>query len=281
MAKETVAKSTPKAQADIVKTRHFEIPVLRKSQIVFKVRGTASLIVKQFGVKAITQMLAKQCGVTVEREFKSPADEAEACKYRNVKGQDCVPSGALRNAMVTAAKHHPDLTKTDMRIAFRIVGEYIPISFSKSVVNRLDVARNSGMGRTADIRFRPEYLDWELEVVVIYNPLLITPEQLFWLVQMAGEIGLCEWRPERNGVHGTFELDLDSVEDQSTKRITEVTTRCMVPRAPLILPDWVAKMLVKTGGSIEEGINEMRAKATGVKRPKAPKANGHAEAAAE
>jgi hypothetical protein len=99
-----------------------------------------------------------------------------------------------------------------------------------------------------------------------FNPLLLSYEHLFWLVQQAGEVGLLEWRPERNGVHGTFDLDRDSVEDQSQKRIAEVTARCLVPRAPLVLPDWVAKMLVQTGGTIEEGINDLRAKATGQRR---------------
>lgn len=58
---------------------------------------------------------------------------------------------------------------------------------------------------TADVRHRAEFLEWEVTVPVTYNASIISLEQLVNLFNIAGfGVGVGEWRPERNGINGTW-----------------------------------------------------------------------------
>jgi len=62
-------------------------------------------------------------------------------------------------------------------------------------------------GKTADLRYRAEFLQWESSFVVRYNDAAISAEQIYNLFQIAGfSVGVGEWRPEKNGQFGMFEI---------------------------------------------------------------------------
>jgi len=62
-------------------------------------------------------------------------------------------------------------------------------------------------GKTADIRHRGEFKEWSADLEVQYNEDWISAEQIANLISLAGfSVGVGEWRPEKNGQYGTFEI---------------------------------------------------------------------------
>ena len=67
---------------------------------------------------------------------------------------------------------------------------------------------------STDLRYRPEYRNWEASFVVEYNPDLIRPEDIVNLLNLAGfGVGIGEWRPQRNGDFGRFEVKGEVVDE--------------------------------------------------------------------
>jgi len=64
-----------------------------------------------------------------------------------------------------------------------------------------------GMG-TTDIRYRAEFKEWSADVPIVFNEGVISLEQLVNLFKIAGfGVGVGEWRPERDGIHGTWDVE--------------------------------------------------------------------------
>jgi hypothetical protein len=93
--------------------------------------------------------------------------------------------------------------------------------------------RTSGMARTPDVRFRPEFTTWSARFVVQYSELM-SNETVIDLVDRAGSVGVGEWRPEKNGSFGTFEVKRHF----GGKEIDEVRTLCSPILEPLVIPAW-------------------------------------------
>jgi hypothetical protein len=94
------------------------------------------------------------------------------------------------------------VTKVVLRGAVFVAGELLPLRFTTCQM-RQDMVR-VGMG-TADVRHRAEYLGWEVDIVVKHIENVLTSSQVVNMLEIAGQaIGLCEWRPQKNGSHGMF-----------------------------------------------------------------------------
>ena len=64
-----------------------------------------------------------------------------------------------------------------------------------------------GMGGT-DLRYRPEFTEWATSIEVTYVKSMLTRESLLSLVEAGGMgVGIGEWRPEKKGDFGTFQID--------------------------------------------------------------------------
>ena len=62
-----------------------------------------------------------------------------------------------------------------------------------------------GMG-TADLRYRAMYSNWDLVLTVEYPEHLLDESTVVSLIDAGGRNGIGEWRPERDGSFGTFEV---------------------------------------------------------------------------
>lgn len=241
------------------------LPNVTRVRVALRLKGTSPLLCHRFEEKAITEMLTKQIGIPYERGKKHPKGQFEGGKYLNTKGEDCLPTSAIRKAMVEAATFSDDMTKKLALGAFYFIGEYAPLKFDRCEM-RTDVCRTSGLGRVPDIRFRPEYHDWSADVVVDFNSRMITIDQLLYLVREAGTaIGLLEWRAQKAGSHGMFEVD--PLPDSDIARVVKA---CSVPRRPLELPEWLVKEFDRKGENIAQATSEVLNKA----RRQGPKKNG-------
>lgn len=171
--------------------------------VTIPIVGTASLVSNRWSQKAIRQILdTQQKKPKGPKSIKNPEEDYLGSLYNLENGKYGFPSIAFKSAMVRAGTY-ADMKMTFLRGAFHIMGEFVEIIGTP--VMRQDMVR-VGMG-SADIRFRGEFKEWEVELPITYNAGVISVAQLMNLVMLAGfSVGVGEWRPEKNGQWGTFRL---------------------------------------------------------------------------
>jgi len=200
--------------AAVKKTEEISIPEHNKKRLRMTLVGTTPLIVHAWSEKAKGQMRDKQQKKAKSaKEAKNPQADFLGAKYTNAKGIDCIRAAFFKNAIVSACRFADDLKMTVIRGALFVEGDMLPLKF-KNCNMREDMVR-VGMG-TADLRYRPEYTEWSVDITIEYLANVLTPAQIVNLVRLAGfSIGICEWRPEKNGDFGRFEVDLKTVKEMA------------------------------------------------------------------
>jgi len=180
-----------------------ELPALRIETIQLMLVGDSPLIVHAWSEKAKKQMLDKQMKKAKQaKEAKDPQADYEQSFYRTPEGHYGFPAIGVKASMVGACRF-ADLKMTEARGAFHIDAEMLRVLGEPRP--REDMVR-VGLG-TADIRYRPEFVDWRIPVAVKFNANAISAEQIANLLNIAGfAIGIGEWRPERNGQYGRFHV---------------------------------------------------------------------------
>ena len=182
---------------------------LNIQRTTIKIVGTSSLIMHAWSKKAIAMIAAKQQKkATGPKAAKDPQADFEGARYRVDDEHDGIPAIAVKSCAVEAGMAL-GLKKTDLRKSFFVSPdgeELVPITCPGGPVMKEDMVR-VGMG-VADIRYRPEYKNWSCEIPVEFNAELISAEELVNLFDNAGySVGLGEWRPQRDGIHGRFRVD--------------------------------------------------------------------------
>lgn len=204
-----------------VKSDRLEVPAMRIGKMQLTIIGDSPLVCHRFDEKAIKMILDKQMGkAATGREKKQPSEDFFRAFYvlpgsvpilhdedeENVwaDGRFGFPAIGLKAAAVRAATD-VGLKMTDMRRAFHIPCDLVEIKSAELPKMRMDMVR-VGMG-TADVRFRPEFREWQANVPVRYNEAVISVEQIINLFNLAGfGVGIGEWRPEKNGAWGMFHV---------------------------------------------------------------------------
>jgi len=226
--------ATPKKIKDTQpKARQVVIEQPQIAEVVLEVTGTADLIQNNFGQKSVEQMLRKHMGLNVQREAKKPREALENAKIRNVADRICVPPVAFKKGMVAAASQIKTLKKTQLRTDLYVVGNSIPITYEREQA-RMDMVRTAGMVRQPDVRFRPSFIGWKARLAIQFGETL-SVQSVVDLLNRAGKVGVCEWRPEKNGSFGTYRV---SRHISSPREIEEVREECAVPLVALTIPDW-------------------------------------------
>jgi protein required for attachment to host cells len=183
---------------------------ISKAIMKFRIRGTSPLITHQWSEKAKREMREKHQGKkTKNRDVRVPQEEFEAAAYKTSDGKYGVPGMAIKNAIVTAAHKNLGIERTMVRKALFLkcedVNNVIPL-IAKAPVMREDLVR---VGNGApDLRYRPMWAEWACDMVFEVDTELLTKEDVLALVNRAGfGVGICEWRPEKDGEYGRFEID--------------------------------------------------------------------------
>lgn len=215
MAKTNVAAAVKSSEAGAVGEAKGVIEglkPLRVGTLEVTIRGLAPLIVHGWGTKAIREMLQSQRMTKEEkklakqnREAKDPEADFEGAKYLR-DGKDSFPSVAVKKAMVDAG-YALGISRAVVRQAVFIVGDYFEIKHERCVMREDTVRVGPFTNRQADLRYRPEYQGWSADLVFRFREDMIDREQLVALLQNAGfSVGIGEWRPQRDGQFGTFEV---------------------------------------------------------------------------
>jgi len=220
-------------------TKSVQLPPIERRRVCVRLVGDESLLVNRFAEKAITQILANSRGIPMDRPPKDPHEEYKNAKYLNVKGQPALPIMTIKKAMTEAVSllyKRTDLSGKAAKGAFYIKGQCALLKFEEETMHVAPV--RVGQNGT-DIRFRPEYHEWHCDLVLDFDPNMITLEQLLHLLRGAGQsIGLCELRVQKNGNHGIFHIEV--LPDTEMKRIMKESS---IPPKPLVLPAFVMREL--------------------------------------
>lgn len=201
--------------------------------VCLEISGTAPLIQNKFSQKAIEEMLKKHMGLSVEREKKIPSECVARATILNEDGRVCLPCTAFKKAMLTASAAVKGLKKTQLRSQLFVEGNSIPITFSR-MVPRMDMVRTSGLSRTPDVRFRPMFEDWKARLILQFSEIMPV-QTVVDLLSRAGSVGVGEWRPEKDGNFGTFEVTRNIVDK---KEMEEIRKECRSQIPALIIPEW-------------------------------------------
>jgi hypothetical protein len=217
-----------------------EIHSIEKQVIALTVVGTSELIVNNFNRKSVDEIEDNR---RLSREEKLAARHAPRppvvpeARYMGARildedGRDCVEARWVKAALVTASMRYKEigLPSTQVRGALFVLGDLLPIRFKgvkpwETLLPHLDGAPKTALvprmrrdivrvgkppNKQPDLRYRPGYLNWSLDLEIEFEPSLISLEALHHLVRRAGSsIGLCEWRPEKSpaGIYGRFDLE--------------------------------------------------------------------------
>lgn len=191
-------------------TQVVNLKPIDKRTVLVHVVGTSSLITHKWSEKALITIRDKQKGRKAKtRETRDPEAEALAATYFTADGRPGVPVTAVKKAIITAAHKDIGIEKTLVRKSvFVVCGDpngVLPIDFEGEPVIREDTVRVGNAN--ADLRYRPEFRKWSLTFTAELDGALMQPDDFFNLINRAGfGVGICEWRPEKGGDNGRFEV---------------------------------------------------------------------------
>lgn len=192
------------------KTATAELQKIKVETATITVKGLSPLIMHRWSEKARKEMLDKQMKKTVKKGAKSPEEQYEASIYKLDDGKLGFPADAFKKAMIRGAKQL-GLKMTDARTCFFVHGQYCTrddrelVPISGDIQPREDMVRLNGA--TADIRFRGQVVGWSADLNISYNSSITSFDQIVNMLHAAGYgVGVGEWRPEKDGTFGRFEV---------------------------------------------------------------------------
>lgn len=199
------------ATAEKKATKTVRLKPIQRARMRFQIIGTSPLIQHKWAEKAKEEMRAKQQEgkKTKTRDLRKPEEEAKSATYTTDEGEIGIPGMAFKTALLTAAHRDIGIERTLVRKAVFLVTsdsqKVLPIQCDEPIV-REDMVR-VGMG-SADLRYRPEFRKWKCMIELEVDAELLQMEDILSLVDRAGfGVGICEWRPEKGGEFGRFEID--------------------------------------------------------------------------
>lgn len=201
------------------------IPPLKRGAVRVTVRGMSDLIVSRWSEKAKTEMAETQSKAAKKaKEKRNPEKEFEAAKYKDAEGRDCILAVAIKKAIVNAARNLDNVKMTELRQQIFVRGERVPIVYEKCVMREDMVRLKNG---NPDLRYRPSYQGWSATFEVEWDAGKLEINQVLHFLQIAGfSVGIHEWRPERSGDFGRFELlEAESVGEPELTEVKSEETK--------------------------------------------------------
>ena len=88
--------------------------------------------------------------------------------------------------------------------------ELAVIRTDKPPVFREDMVRIGGLSKTADLRYRPAFVDWKMDLIVtLIDTGTFTMKDIITAINLGGQMGgIGEWRMEKDGDFGRYHVEL-------------------------------------------------------------------------
>lgn len=211
---------------------NIELFALDMRTVPVRIVGDTPLIAHAWSEKAKREMLETQMQVTKtkkkepRRPFQDFVDaaywitekpEADTDEELQAKFAEAVKNGAKWGFPVTAIKQAANSAAyrlkwyksiAELRGVFFLQSEYGELAEIKGGVPKMrEDMTKIGQG-TADLRYRPMFENWSMELILKYNASAISLEQLLNNLNAGGQTcGIGEWRCERDGDFGMFHLE--------------------------------------------------------------------------
>ena len=197
------------------KSSKVEILEFSIREVKIPITGISPLIIHAWSEKAKREISDKQAGKAKNKkhDIRVPEDDFEQAKHKSPQGWDGFPAAGFKAAMIRGAKMIGMVMK-DTQMAFFVRAdceETQLIRINGECRMRTDMVR-VGMG-SADIRYRPEYPEWDATLTIEFNSGVISLDQIYQLVKAAGYgCGIGEMRPEKGKFnYGRFRLTEENV----------------------------------------------------------------------
>lgn len=193
--------------------QELKLPPLQRQRMTVRIKGTSPLIQHAWAQKSINQIREKQAGKkTKDRSARDPDAEGRAAAYYTSEGKHGIPATSLKNAMATAAHKDLGIPQTLVKKALFIechdVSNVLEMDCDEPVIKEDVVRVGSGKTKGTDLRYRPYFQEWSCEVTFTIDKELLQPNDVLSLIERAGfGVGICEWRPEKGGEFGRFQVD--------------------------------------------------------------------------
>lgn len=206
MAKKVTAAAAVEEANDVT----VKLAPINKKHVKLRIVGLSPLIQHQWDEKALGMMRDKHAGKkTKNRDVRDPQAEGKAAMYVTDDGLPGVPAMAIKTAIITAAHKDIGIEKTLVRKALFIVTSdskrILPMDCDEPVITEDTVRVGQG---SADLRYRPYFYRWAVDIEWEIDNELLQINDLLNLIDRAGfGVGIGEWRPEKGGEYGRFEVD--------------------------------------------------------------------------
>lgn len=168
-------------------------------------------MVRKFADKAKQSIADKQGKVAkTARAARDPEQEFKDALYMLPDGRYGVPAAGLKNAAVSACRFIEGLPMTMSRGSFFVLedADGLLALEGKPVLDTRAVRIGKFPNKVTTLAYRPRFDKWKIKARILYNTRLISPPQLLNLFENAGfSVGLCEYRPEKGGNCGMFEVE--------------------------------------------------------------------------
>jgi hypothetical protein len=152
----------------------------------------------------VSDFTMRETGGVDKKKLRDFDKEYESCFYKTHDGKYGIPSASFMAAILDSCVAL-NIPKTKVKRAIRLLGDVIELEY-KGLNRRIDNPRRSGRNSTPDVRHRPEFIDWSVELLIQFDEEQVTPEQIINLVNSAGfTSGVGDWRPSSRkscGIHG-------------------------------------------------------------------------------
>lgn len=186
-------------------------PIVPKT-VSFWIEGISPLIQHAWSEKGLRQMRMTAAERKKQpKTARNPEEEATAAMYRLPDGSPAFPMLSFKASLISAAHKDLGIEKTLVRKALFLPsnayapGLLAPLHADDPEI-REDIVR-VGAGQT-DLRYRPEFSNWSVNVIVQIDSDLLNEQDVINLVNRAGfSVGIGEWRPEKGGEYGRFKFD--------------------------------------------------------------------------
>ncbi len=231
--KKDITMATTKKSAAV------EIKPMELQTVDVTIVGTTPLIIHAWSEKAKRQMLEKQQkkATKTKHEAKIPVNDFMAACYWLTEQPElgetdeqaeanfraaiergakfAFPVTGIKQSVIMGAKRGGlDVVATELRGSFFLEGATEASTtdmaeiISEPPTMREDMVKVGGMSKTADIRYRPQFDNWEIPLRMTYNVNgKYSLEQLLNCFNVGGfACGIGEWRPERDGQMGMYRL---------------------------------------------------------------------------
>lgn len=193
-------------------------------EATFWIVGDTPIIVHAWSEKAKREMLAKQVKATkAAREARDPQADFVSSLYEMGNGVYGFPVTGIKNCLLSAAHKDKGVARSAVMASLFLEAEMVRVRpalagaicdmplvrlWGSAPLMREDMVKiGSGLNKMASLAYRAQFTHWAFRIRARFNPDIVTPEALAFIVQESGlSCGLGEWRNERKGIFGAFHL---------------------------------------------------------------------------